>query len=367
MNTQIETIEDYIYVNFTIENKTDDEFIPAKFLETFTAPIISKADDYKMTVESFAISALNIPLLIFRIQEGPAQANINLGTYSVTLRHVPSGTDFQQFIMFTPQDPTVILPTSPAFNGGVQDFSSHYYFIYSYQYMLNLVNTAFNNAFLAYNIAFPGVISGPPYYYYDFDREQFTLVVPSDYITLNNVEVWVNKEFQILFPSHQYVRGLDPSNGKSLMYVLTAGTNNENAYWPPGIAQILPSPYFQFKSEYELSEYWNSIEKILILSNTLPITREFIQTNNNSGNVGTRVGLGVLSSFTPDVDRSGDSRRTFIYDNTSDYRWITLSGSQEIKNVGLEFFFLSSEQLFFPISIDPKQTIHIKLAFQKIK
>ncbi len=116
-----------------------------RFEEVRNTPFLEgDSSDYFCSVVRFSIQTGNtLPVLIPRIQTG--QYNRNLTEYSITLRDwVLSDTDTPDvvattYMYFQTQDLTAPEPASPLV---AQDLSSSYYYIYTYQHFIKLVNTA---------------------------------------------------------------------------------------------------------------------------------------------------------------------------------------------------------------------------------
>ena len=160
------------------------------FNDQRTFPLIKDASLYEMSIIRFTLNGpgLDLPLFIPNIQLN--QSNINLTEYSVTLTYsqqwnvslTAGGTVLKSFnivplpsyVIYSPENKNPILaPTprapipAPGTSTGVQDISSKYYWITTYDYWLSLVNntfvTAAQNVFTAFQTewyATPGVLAG---------------------------------------------------------------------------------------------------------------------------------------------------------------------------------------------------------------
>lgn len=157
---------DYVYYNADIiNNRTDDATFaltptpdpPIRFNETRDAPLIKNASDYHFSIIRFTMNGANrdLPLFIPNIQTG--QLNVNLTTYNVAMSYqatwttnlgatvfnvAPAATPliYQAETINAAQAP---LPPAPLVK---QDLSTRYYWVYTYQHMVDLVNQTFLSA-----------------------------------------------------------------------------------------------------------------------------------------------------------------------------------------------------------------------------
>ena len=107
-----------------------------------TSQIIPKQSDYQATVVSFDIIG-DIPIFIMPILEG-TNNNINATPFGVSLTY--GGVAYPSQLIFVTDVPTFPLPLSPLNNGGLQDLNSQYYYVYAFQKLIDMTNTALLNA-----------------------------------------------------------------------------------------------------------------------------------------------------------------------------------------------------------------------------
>lgn len=181
---------DYIYYNADIvNNKTDDITFAGlatpdpqiRFNETRDTALVKDASHYHFSIIRFTMNGANrdLPLFIPNIQTG--QPNVNQTTYSVAISYQQSWntnlgviafnlTPTPTFVQYQPETQNPILAPLPSPPTVKQDLSSRYYWVYTYQHWLDLVNytitqahqslyTAFQAAWAAY----PGLTDPFPY------------------------------------------------------------------------------------------------------------------------------------------------------------------------------------------------------------
>jgi hypothetical protein len=167
---------DYVYYNASIINNSttvsDDtgQFIasdPAvRFNETRDKEILQNAGDYYFSIIRLQLNGTgrDLPLFIPTIQSGGGNADVNLTTYGASFSYSQTfslwnGTVAQNvtitvcpelnFVLYFPETTNPVIapvPSSQALAAtSTQDISTRYYWVYTYQWWLQLVNRSFLN------------------------------------------------------------------------------------------------------------------------------------------------------------------------------------------------------------------------------
>jgi hypothetical protein len=121
----------------------------ATFRETRVQPIVDKADDYYLSIIRFTIPMSSIPIFIMESVETQVGVwNPNVTPFSVTLVDQATNNAYQSFIIYDPDNLSLPVPTS-------YDPTNAYYYVYSYQHMLTMINNALLRSFNALKTAHP--------------------------------------------------------------------------------------------------------------------------------------------------------------------------------------------------------------------
>lgn len=180
----------YVYYNCDIiNNRTDDinQSLLAspdpqvRFNETRDTALIKDASQYEFSIIRFTMNGANrdLPLFIPNIQTG--QSDVNRTTYSVAISYQQTWNTnlgvvafnvapVPSFVQYVPETQNLILAPTPRSPTVEQDLSSRYYWVYTYQHWVNLVNTTILTAHLALFAqfqaawaAYPGLTDPFPY------------------------------------------------------------------------------------------------------------------------------------------------------------------------------------------------------------
>lgn len=358
---------DRIYYNIEVTNPLINppgfsvvNGINATFTENRVQPIVDNPSDYYLTIARFELSGSAIPILIFPIQTGLSQTDPNLSPLSVTLTYL--GVDYQAFVEYVPQSPTVPVPLPPSQNNGLQVTNTTYYYIFNYQYFLDLVNTAFQSAFTALNIAHAGVVPSAPYFLYDPVTELVRLIVPNQYI--NTVQIWINNPLYTYFfglPTLNFVlNNLLNLNGKDQQVIVKNYTDNCFTQCGTGA-----TGFVQMSEEWVSLQYWNSFKNIVFVSPSIGVVNEYIPTSPNANTGGTISFLPILTDFQPILNNPGDSRSQISFFPQGPYRLINLTSSTPLVHVDLTAYWQDINDNLHPIILLPNTFMSVKFLFIK--
>ncbi len=381
--------DDNIYVNIVMDHPTvnfsalpdgpaiGEDGVEAKDESTKTIPILDKCSDYYCAVIRCTIPLDAVPLLIMPIipntvdpghtggfpDKTPFVIGIHYGATGATGPTV----NFSQSVTYISEN-NLPKPLQNQKNQVITD----YYFTYSYQTLLNMVNVALENAYNASPIPAllaPTVIP-PPYFYLDPVTNLISLIThklwtslsaPLTFIPIIYMNLGLYTYFDSFFA--KFV-GSDQPFGRDLDFALYGhGLPNESqGYAIFGTAPTNPPTYFRFTQEYSSLEYWSSIRKIIIRTNTIPIATETIPPTNNIGDI--NVSYPILADFTPVITRSaGISRSLIDYTPPGQYKLTDLVSDNPLQKIDVQIFWEDRDGNLYPLLISVFQQASIKLGF----
>ena len=114
---------------------------------------------------------------------------------------------------------------------------------------------------------------------------------------------------------------------------------------------------------------WASINRILFISNKMPVLREFYPI---SGPTNTRLdpyenltGLNIICSFLINSSNAGDYRTSINYSTTSidDGPLIDLCSEGELRMIDIDVMWSDKNGNVYTIRLGPNKQINIRLAF----
>lgn len=364
------TDPDIVYYNCDIiNNKTIDAGFAqdpiVRFSETRDQPIISDSSKYEFSIIRFTLNGANknLPILIPSIQTG--QNNPNLTVYSCTIVN-GAGLPFQTYIQFIPEEATAPIPASP-FLG--QDLTTNYYYVYTYDRWVQLVNTALQASHTA-----AGYAGQPPLLSYSPTTTLFTLCLPPDYYGGGTATLYFNSNLYGLvsnFPANS--TGQDDPNGKDWFIVPSLQVNLST---PTGFNhQVLGATTNLILSQdyNSTGSLWSPIASIVFQSSFIPIVAENIGTPVRFGESSTNLSRTVPSNFSPTItdislatETSDQWRGLIYYSPTGEYRMTSLQGKNEIRSIDIQVYWKNRlDGRLVPLSLFNLSSCSIKMMFRR--
>lgn len=354
---------DRIYYNVIIPYNPINGVSNAIYLEELNQAIVQNPSEYYLSIIRFTIPTQYIPILIPDIQPYP-NTDVNLTTYSVTLTY-STFTSGQIFIEFVSANPYII-PMPISINNKNADRSGYYY-IFSYNSFLLMINTALSNAFTALSTASGGTLpagSAVPYFQFDPINSRISLVATIagfDNSLMTPINIYVNTAlFTFLDGINNIDYGPNALNGKN-NHLLVVNYGN-NSYNPPGVSGTLL--YYIITQEYQALPDWNSFKSLILASNSLPIKPEYLprRTNFNQGVINTR---GILKDFEPLIDLGPEARTVVQYQLNSPYQLINLNSNTPLTKIDISIYWLDEYGNQYLVQIPPNEVATIKMVFIK--
>lgn len=356
MPHSIDTDSDYnIYVNVTFDHNPSDGngLTPAIYKVTKTIPILDKADQYFCSVIRFDIPLNEVPIFICPIvpnsgfsQTTPLIIGIRTGgvNYPTNLVYVPNN------------NVSPVNQTNPN-----SQIISPFYYCFTYQIMINMINTALLSSFTA-----SGLSGNSPYLFYDPKSQLISLIVDISNFAPTQTTVSPPVPTATIFFNSELLNYIEALPVNFLGYNLPQGRNFEFNLIRFGNDITLPpfsvSPTQKiFTQEYNVLYYWNSLRKIVVTSNSIPITPEFTPSNSS----GISSTLPIITDFVPSLELAGQSRSVAYYTPSSQYRLIDLNSNLPIYNIDLNIYWQDKFSNLYPLYISVFQQASIKLGFFK--
>jgi len=260
---------DILYYNILVHNNNtgfDDNgkptntntSIPLVFNETRSQPYVNCADNYFMSVVRFDVDTSSLPVFIPEPIVGSSPNGTSFDTiYSFYINGIKS------VVTWTPANTSLYIPTvAPA------NYSSYeYFYCYSYNYFLSLLNGQMN-------VAFGG---GSPFLTYDKANVTITGSLSdwqTDYLGSGPNTLSFNPALYNLFSSLPAIK--QPDGNYQILFVANpSGLNFVNV---PTTASITPITYKAVASSTEFTPFpiWNPVETILFVTNLMPVVSELV-------------------------------------------------------------------------------------------
>lgn len=344
----------------------------ADYNVTKTLPILDKASNYYASVIRFDIPLNTIPIYIMKII--PMQSDPNLTPFIIGISYL--GANYSVYLEY--------IPNAPGFPAPVQDqpvqVITPYYFNYSYGTLIDMFNIALSKVWISSNLASINPTVSPPFFYLDPITQLINLVVGNIFVVANPPIIYINVSSIKYLDGFQFgFFGFNQPYGKDYFFVLN--NNLSPTVPPPALSPtvdkyyvnplllqptppIAPVPYWRYSQDFSSLALWSSLRKIIISTNTIPISNEYIPTGNNSNNQsGVAASFPILTDFVPQIESSGQSRSVAYYVPTSQYRLIDMISDMPLQKIDLKLYWEDIDGNLYPILISLYQQANVKLAF----
>jgi hypothetical protein len=373
---------DKIYYDITVSNLSSVETTPPTlyFNETRNNPFILDPETYYLSIVRFTLDTTTLPVIQPQIQ--PNQSNRDLTLYSFTLSWTNPVApfqefNFQQFVIFEPQNLSTIIPAPPSqTNTGLQNTSTGYYDIYSTQYWIYLINKTLISAYNGLNALVVGaglVLPSANIPVMTWSNESNIAILNADIAgyddtQANYISIWMNSNMYQLFSSFPVIiQGLSTAGLGKNVRIATNSLGGSNQVQFPPVAPTYTA--LQIVQEYSTLAVWTPITSIVFTSNTLPIVPNQVSApllffNGNRFSSGGN-NSNISQVITDFVGGDGIYKPSITYLPTAQYRLVSLMGNTPIYNLDVEVFYKNRVGELVPFRLSSGSTATIKILFTR--
>lgn len=327
-NQSIMNNDDNIYYNIVINNDSNVS-IPATYQEQKVKPIVEHPEQYYLSMIRFSLALQTAPIFQFKDN-----------TYYVTLSYL--GVDYSFPVLFQSLN-SVAFPTEKG--------------VYSYQHMVDMINTTLQTAFNAIPVKPAGIVN-PPYMTYSGKTNLFTLHVQTQYALAGSIEIWFNNILYYFFDNYEtFFNGEDNASKKDFRFIIENKFVNTETF--------NGQPCYFFDQEYVALFNFAELKTIVFKTSTIPVRPEFTP-NANPNNAGNIAFDPIMVDFEVDPEATPALYRGYLnYTPSAQYRLIDLVGRDPLSNIAITVSYKDQNQVSYPVLIPPKKSLSMKLAFVK--
>jgi hypothetical protein len=349
--------------------------IPLKFNETRSNPYVGCAGDYFMSVISYQLDTIDVPLFIWDAVPG-AKTTPALGksSYWVTIVDENTGTAYQVNASWIPQDKTAPFPPVPIPN----NYNNYpFYYAYTYDHVIGLFNTAISSAY-----SNAGGTSYAPFIVLDSNTRSVSIVgSQSEFQTPSPAySLYFNTELYSLFSSTTAVRTNEASIKTTYGYynmdyqiqftLNPDGSNLKTVY--TDFTSVPPSGGYNAvynDSEYSPFPYWNPVESIVFTAQQLTLVPELImeptnygEASNTNSNTDTNY---ILAEYATPLKTGAEYQPNIFYQPTSEFKLVELYGEEALNSLSIQVFWKDTFGSLHQLLLEPGGQAYIKLLFRK--
>ena len=318
----------------------------------------------------------SLPIFIPSIQLG--QPNINLTTYSFTLSYtwnsIFSATSDQVYLQYIPVNFSVPLPPPPS---SIQDiYNNPYYYVQSYQIIVDMMNNALSQAMQSVIIKaanFGQVLpsTNPPFFEFDPENSKFILsgdVLSCDLGAPNYISICCNTAMYSLISSFPaFYRGLDIPNGINYEFRLYKEPRSLNVYKINSTYSVV-----QLYQDYDCASLFSPISSISFCTNMIPVLPANVAKPQIIGDTSLTMSGNNNNKSSVITDFQSDGSYGFSgilsYLPQAEYRMIDLNNSAgQLNNIDITVFWKDNYANLHQMYLQSGCKCDIKILFRKKK
>lgn len=350
---------DFLYVNVNMAFTSQDQnaSVRASTVINYGTPILSKADDWYLTVSRLSINNYTNPLIVPLVQIG--QPDPNKTVYHFALGYNGFYSD-DIYVEYTPTS-NESLPAPPIVT---QDISTTYYYCYSYGSFLNMWNVALAKALTSLNSKTATGVTEPPVFYFD----------PASGVVLKCTQQY-GQDFSLTPTSNKiqiYCGGFIAPlvNGIDLIYIENPTNTNYCFVLIDQVinTQVINSTTYWIIRQQNINEIsnWTTPLVYQIVSNTLPIMQEYNNSPSGVFGVGQQSTqqTALLTDFIANADVAGYHDNQ-LYNKVDSLRMISMTSSTGISSIDASVYILDQYGRQYPLLLGPGGSVQLKLEFIK--
>lgn len=365
------TVATHVYYNVSIRNTSESEAI-ATFSETLSMPLLEDCGKYYMSLVRFNIPTDYIPIMIFPVMPYP-NTDPDKSIYSVTLSY--NGVDSQVYLQWTPERASSTALTGRRLLSATAPSQQavEYYYMYSYQHFIDILNKALSDA-LAGLVGAPNSVQAP-FALIDMASSLITVNAQSDYFDSNvdgGIKLYFNADLHNLLDNFQFIHHGDGQvNGKDYeLMIKNNGRNimNSTSVMPPNTH--VENVWYSMTQEYPNLSDFNSFAGLVIKTGSIPIRTESVPVAQKFGTAVQAVSSSanyepIITDFDIASEKGWENRSVVMYYTQSEYRMIDVLGKgQELKNMSFSIYWRDSYGNLYPLKIGRNSTASLKILFR---
>jgi len=332
---------------------------------------LSNPSEYYLSIVRFQLDSQALPIFVPQVRLG--QNDINSLIYGLTLKYQGATTLYTSgliYASYVSQDNTNNLPPSPIPAEAFNYYTNPYYFIYSVQNWVDIMNTTFATAMTALNNA---VVAGgetlpstnPPFLTVDTTSNLMTLYIDNA-LAVSPFNVFFNAPMFALFSSFDAVKtGENDYQIKTSSPLASTGLNT---------VTLNSIAYQIFTQEYSVVSVWSAVKAIVFTTSLIPVNPSLSGDPVVFGNGSLKISNGnnnnitsILTDYQVDNQRGNDYKGTVQYTPSAEYRLFDLLSNAPLASISLQAFWKDRYSNLVPLNLPSGCSASMKLLFRSKK
>jgi hypothetical protein len=332
-------------------------------------------EDYYMSIIRFTLDTATLPIFIPTIQTNPLvnpSGDLNQTIYSFQFSYNGIFSD-EIFITWLPQNTFLSAPPFITINSiSIQDSSTGYYYCYTFEYFISLINKQVKEAFDAFAAANPTIpaTAVAPVFAWDGSTNIARIMFEESFLTTNATPIYfyMNSPLYDIFGSLNALRLGYNDVGRNFQ-IIVENYAGFNSYSYLDVITNTTYNVIEVIQEYPTISAWSPISSIVFTSNTIPIVSNQVSKptvftqGNILGNFGNNSNFQQI--ITDMVTDDGFYKPNIVYNPTAEYRLIELQGNTPLTNFDVSIFWKNKIGVLTPFYLGSGCCCTLKVLFTK--
>ena len=374
--------------------------VDLSFEQTRTIPYINHPRDFYMSVVGFEMDTQSVPVFICDPIVG--QSNVNDTVYTITMNYITSsGTGnkvVQRRVQWEPEDKSATIPTGKVPDNYNMD---PYYYAYTYQHFIGLVNKTLDTCWNALQ-ALPApqlpITANTLEAFISLEGDKVILnaqnalcltdssgnIINNDgSVKVSGIKIYFNTELYNLFSSLEAIKVVQPldnigptSSFLNTNYQMLFTINQSsifNELTPTSFGAVPPTLTYgmmQNISEYSPLPYWNPIDKVVFTTAQLPVVPQLVAAASNyytnAQNSSTNADVSyILCDFSAQLATGTEYKPNITYIPPAEYVLNELYGDIPLSSISIFVFWKDKFGDLHPFLLEAGGTALLKIMFRK--
>ena len=349
---------DYGYYNVVMNNTTND-IITATFDETRTTPILTRMEDFQLSLIRFKIPSVSIPLMVFE------EDSSGVSPYYVAFSEGDNYDNIQiENVVYDPNMGNTVRLDNP-----------YSRFIYYYSSFINMVNKAIQNLWDSQGYQ----TEECPYFTLDENTNKFVFVLPFNEdaptgtyaspfikqpnVALSQLNFHMSSKLFYFFAGFNAKKIIPPQPNVDYVFNFDYKTAIEQIATLQKYGDDFPTrKVINWFQDYSSVYLFNTLSRILITT-TMPIESEFIAVKGANGQ---NFNQALLTDFEIVANKDG-SLRDYIYYFSDNNRFINFTANGDLINVNIRIYYQDKFLNTYLVEIPQGFEASLKILFKRRK
>lgn len=341
--------------------------IPAVFNELRNNFFLPAPIMYFMGITKFHLKNTSLLPVFIPLIADPA-SNQNITVYEIVIHDLNSDIYYPATVEWAREDNTY---DEPQLSTTGKTIITPYYYAYTYQHVLNLINTAIDTAL---NDAYsPANNHENPFFSLNKSNFNLQFNYSSQIFTENTdgYELYVNRPLYELLAGFNWTGVADPRGGifaDDELFLLQVETDDHKPY---SFRTSQNVDYFTIEQENTSLCNWNPVESIVFTTNSLPIVPtnlsfdEKYASTNPSALIGQSSQGNIISKFSIVIDAQNSYKQELIYTAEAEYRLFSMNSATPLQNLNISVFWSDYNGNLNPYLIPANGSVSVDILFRR--